>query len=233
MGQRIEDRLWLPQARSLGVGQSDKIIHKGCGNRPSLFIKNDADRFWCYCHRCRGDGQREKVNQRVKQKLSTKTGWRPETLIPLVDAIITQPYNFQDILARFRIAPYVSSLTFSPDTKRIYFPDDSGSLLGLDATGLANARFYSPERRSMAAKYGSGTGFILITDSIERYLDAVRSERRDAVLIMNKEAGKAALAALSERYHTYKLWEFAGRLPEQFLKDIRIYKTLEAEWLTY
>lgn len=233
MAERIEDRLWLPTARRLGVGQSDKIMHKGCGNRPSLFVKNDPDKFWCYCHRCHGGGHKEKVNQRVKQTLATKTGWKPEVLIPLVEAIVSQPYNFHDILARFRIAPYVSSLTFSPDTKRIYFPDDSGSLLGLDATGLANARFYSPERRSLATFNVPGASSIFITDDLTAYLRSVRGGGRDVILAMNPAGRKAALAALSEKYQQYKLVEVQGRMPDQFHRDLKIFRTPGAEWLSY
>lgn len=233
MAERIEDRLWLPTARRLGVGQSDKIIHVGCGNRPSLFVKNDADKFWCYCHRCHGGGHKEKVNQRVKQTLATKTGWKPEVLIPLVDAIITQPYNFQDILARFRIAPYVSSLTFSPDTKRIYFPDDSGSLLGLDATGLANARFYSPTKRNLATYIVSPATSIFITDSLTAYLRAVRGGGRDCILAMNREARASALAELAATYQEYRLVEIHGRFPDQFHRDLNIFRTPGAEWISY
>lgn len=233
MAERIEDRLWLPTARRLGVGQSDKIMHKGCGNRPSLFVKNDPDKFWCYCHRCHGGGHKEKVNQRVKQTLATKTGWKPEVLIPLVEAIVSQPYNFHDILARFRIAPYVSSLTFSPDTKRIYFPDDSGSLLGLDATGLANARFYSPTKRNLATKHVPGAVSLFITDSLERYLESVRGGFGDTILVMNREGSKAALADVSEHYQRYTTVELQGRLSSQFIRDLRIFRTPGAEWISY
>lgn len=197
MAKSIEPRLWLNQAKGLPVGSSDKIIHKGCGNRPSLFIKNDDDSWWCYCHRCRAPGQVNKSNPRVKQKLAEKTGWLPDKLIPLMEAVVSEPYNFRDIFERFNIAPFVSQLWFAPDTKRIYFPDESHSLLGLDATGLANARFYSPHKRALAYCNLRSAGSVLVTGELAAYLEAHRGGI-GAVLVMNYAGEKAALAALSQ-----------------------------------
>ena len=198
MAKSIEPRLWLNQAKALPVGSTDKIIHKGCGNRPSLFIKNDDDTWWCYCHRCRTPGQVNKANPRVKQKLAQKTGWMPDKIIPMMEAVVSEPYNFRDIFERFKLAPFVSHLRFSPDTKRIYFPDDSDSFLGLDATGLANARFYSPHKRALALRNVGSAGRILVTGSIEQYLEAVHGGEDGAALVMNRAAENAALAALSQ-----------------------------------
>lgn len=197
MSKFIEPRLWLAKAKALPVGSTDKIKHAGCGDRPSLFIKNDDDTWWCYCHRCRTPGQVEKSNPRVKQKLAEKTGWLPDKIIPLMEAVVSEPYNFRDIFERFNIAPYVSDLHFSPDTKRIYFPDDSHSYLGLDATGLANARFYSPHKRALAYHRLNSPGPVLVTGELAAYLAAVR-DGVGAALVMNYAGEKAALAALSQ-----------------------------------
>ncbi|QQM15458.1 putative DNA primase [Kosakonia virus Kc318] len=221
MGNRIEKRLWLAQAKSLPVGCDDKIIHKGCGERPSLFIKNDDDKYWCFCHRCHGGDFQPKVMQRVKQKLAPKTGWVPEDIIPLIDAVVSEPYNFREIFERYRISSYVSILRFARDTKRIYLPDSSGSLLGLDATGQAIARFYSPHKRSLAVFYGDDSPGLLVTGSIEEYLGRCKSNA-SSILVMNRAAEKAALAELSKgRYlHLYE-----GKfLKDRFIRDLRMFK---------
>lgn len=194
----IESRLWLNKARMLPVGGSEKIVHVGCGSRPSLFVKNDADAWWCYCHRCRGGGTVDKSNPRVKQKVAAKTGWYPKEIIPLVDAIVSEPYNFREVFERNRITKYVTHLSYAKDTQRIYFPDESDSFLGLDATGQANARFYAPTRRAMAAYNVGCAGGVLITGNLPQYLEAVTLGVTGAILVMNKEGEKAALAALSE-----------------------------------
>ncbi|CUH74591.1 DNA primase [Cronobacter phage Dev-CD-23823] len=221
MRDYIEERLWLPQARLLPVGCDDKIVHRGCGDRPSLFIKNDEDKFWCYCHRCQLGGYKEKTLQRVKQKLAPKTGWVPEDIIPLLQAVIEEPYNFRDIFARYGISRYVSLLRFARDTKRIYLPDESGSLMGLDATGQAIARFYSPHKRNLATSYGNGSGNVLVTGAIEDYLSRV-SRNAPAILVMNRAAEKAALAELSAHPD---LNVITGRfLKDRFQRDLKMFK---------
>lgn len=192
----IEARFYLSKARSLPQGSSEKIVHVGCGARPSMFVKNDDDSWWCYCHRCRDGGTTDKSNPRVKQKVSEKTGWIPDKTIPLVDAVMEAPYNFTVIFERFGVAPYVTLCTFSPDTQRIYFPDESGSLLGLDSTGKANARFYSPHRRAFAMAGVSDACDVLVTGDLKTYLQTV-AWGGGAMLVMNTEGEKAALAALS------------------------------------
>lgn len=201
---KIEKRLWLSKAQGLLPGDSDKIVHAGCGNRPSLFIKNDDDRYWCYCHRCRGDGFHLKQNPRIKQKLSSKTGWFPKEIVPIVQAVVDEPYNFRELFERFEIAPYVSLLTYSPDTKRVYFPDSSGSYLGLDATFLANARFYSPVRRNLAVSIQGAGSNLYITNNLAAYLEAVHYGD-SAILTMNKKADAATVALVANHACTNRV----------------------------
>lgn len=219
MAKSIEPRLWLNQAKALPVGSTDKIIHKGCGNRPSLFIKNDDDTWWCYCHRCRTPGQVNKANPRVKQKLAQKTGWMPDKIIPMMEAVVSEPYNFRDIFERFKLAPYVSDLRFSPDTKRIYFPDESDSYLGLDATGLANARFYSPHKRAMATYRVGAAGVVHVTGELAAYLENVRNGV-GSVLVMNRAGEDAALAALSGNPDAQIV--IGKYLKDQFVRSLRV-----------
>ena len=219
MAERIPDRLWLVQAQGLLPGADDKIMHKGCGDRPSLFIKNDDDKYWAYCHRCRGTGFKDKQVPRIKQKVSAKTGWMPEKLEPLILAIVEQPYNFRDLLERFGLAHYVTLLRFSPDTKRVYFPDESESYLGLDATFKANARFYSPVKRNLCYYFKSGPGVLVVTGRLADYLDAVY-RGCDAILVMNVAAEKAALAALIERADQYSAVNLRNLRPA-FVRDVR------------
>lgn len=220
MGQRIEDRLWLSEARKLAVGDSDKIMHKGCGNRASLFIKNDPDKFWCFCHRCHGQGFHEKQSQRIKQRLPTKTGWMPEKMVPLIEAIVSEPYNFRDLFERHGIAQFVSMCRFSPDTRRVYFPDDSGSLLGLDATMQANARFYSPYKRSLAVYARNTDGALFITGGLKEYLESVQ-RGLNAILVMNGAAEKAALAVVATTYQDYGTITMGQYLRDGFLRDLK------------
>lgn len=220
MGQRIEERLWIHEARKLAIGDSDKIMHKGCGNRPSLFVKNDADKFWCFCHRCHGQGFVVKEQQRVKQKLPTRTGWEPEKMVPLIEAIVSEPYNFRDLFERHGIAPFVTLCRFSPDTRRVYFPDDSGSLLGLDATMQANARFYSPYKRSLAVHADGIGNTLFITGNLKDYLQHVQ-RKLSAILVMNGAAEKAALAVVATTYQRYAQITTGQYLREGFLRDLR------------
>ena len=200
---KIEHRLWLPQAQALLPGACDKIVHKGCGDRPSLFIKNDDDRYWCFCHRCRRDGVKSKEVPRIKQRLATATGWMPQTMQPIVQAVIEQPYNFRELFERFELAQYVSLLKFSPETKRVYFPDDSDSYLGLDATFLANARFYSPVRRNLAVHIQGGSRYLYVTSNLATYLEAVHTGA-SAILSMNKEADKMAVSLVATYAEQYE-----------------------------
>lgn len=217
----IEPRLWLTTAKGLPCGQSEKIIHVGCGQRPSLFVKNDEDSWWCYCHRCRQKGHVAKSNPRVKQKLATKTGWYPKEIIPLVDAIVSEPYNFREVFERNRITKYVTHLSYAKDTQRIYFPDESDSFLGLDATGQANARFYAPTRRAMAVHNVRCPDGVLITGNLPQYLEAVTLGVTGAILVMNKEGEKAALAALSE-HPPFKLF-MMDYLTDQFKRSLNVF----------
>lgn len=219
MSRFIEPRLWLSAAKMLPIGSTDKIIHKGCGDRPSLFIKNDEDTWWCYCHRCRQPGQVEKSNPRVKQKLAEKTGWMPDKIIPLMEAVVSEPYNFRDIFERFNIAPFVGSLRFSPDTKRIYFPDQSDSFLGLDATGKANARFYSPHKRALATNRVTTSRVVFVTGELAAYLAEVRNGV-GAILVMNRAGEQAALAALSQNPEAQVV--IGKHLKDQFVRSLRV-----------
>src|SRR5699024_9809030 len=179
MGNYIEPRLWLSEAKSLPVGHDTKIVHRGCGDRPSLFVKNADDKYWCFCHRCHGGGFQEKTLQRVKQKLAQKTGWIPADIIPLVEAVVSEPYNFRETFDRYGISKYVTLLKFARDTKRIYFPDVSGvtariylpyvsgSFLGAVATGQANARFSAPLTRNVAVYHGNNLDSVIVPGSLE------------------------------------------------------------------
>lgn len=219
---KIEHRLWLAQAQALLPGADDKIIHQGCGDRPSLFIKNDSDRYWCYCHRCRRDGVKSKEVPRIKQKLATKTGWKPETMHPMVQAVVEQPYNFRELFQRFELAPYVSLLKFSPETKRVYFPDESASLLGLDATFLANARFYSPVQRNLAVTVQGGARNLYVTGSLAAYLEAVHTGA-GAILTMNKAADKATaslVATYADKFESVILLKLHDNLRRELMPFI-------------
>lgn len=212
MSNKIEYRLWLEQAKSLPVGSDAKIIHKGCGSRESLFIKNEDDSWWCFCHRCKGSGRKDKTLQRVKMKLPSKTGWKPEKLIPLVEAVASEPYNFSELFSRFGLAPYTSLLKFSPDTRRIYFPDMSDSLVGLDATFEATARFYSPYKRGLATWFNSSSDRLVVVAHVTDYLNAVHSGM-SAVWITNSVGAKAALAKVSTASNSHRLVYTKGIMP--------------------
>ncbi|AOT25379.1 DNA primase [Pectobacterium phage PP2] len=220
MAKRIEDRLWLPQARSLPLGGSTKVIHNGCGKRPSMFVKNDPDKYWCYCHRCHGGGHYPKEQQRVKMKLTPKTGWVPQEQVPLLSAIVKEPHNFTELFSRYPISRYVSILTFSPDTRRIYFPDESGSKMGLDVTGQANARMYSPYKHNMAVYTGGVEDQLVISGNLSEYLSLVYRNMA-CILVYSRNAEKPALAALSLVYENYSRIVTGLGLTDNFKRDIR------------
>lgn len=217
----IESRLWLDAAKGLLRGADDKIVHKGCGDRPSLYIKNDEDRWWAYCHRCRDKGFVMRSNQRIKQKVAEKTGWYPEMLVPFIDAVNEDAYKFRVMFQRLGyLTKYASLLKFSPDTQRVYLPDASDSYLGIDATGQANARFYSPTKRNMATFDVGTTKPLIISASVEEYLEYV-SLGLPAMLVLNRAAEKAALAELSRVYQTHSNVYLGAYIKASYRKDLR------------
>lgn len=175
----LEEREYLSIAKNLMVGEVTKVIHKGCGQRPSLHIANEADRWWAYCHKCRRPGSTPKQLQRIKVKVPEKTGWIPESLQPAADFI---PELLHNSNLPGWVWEYITLLSYSPDTKRLYLPDSTSSLWGYDATGVATARLYSPYKRPVANYGGISTGEVFVTSSISRYLRCVR-DRVPAYLV--------------------------------------------------
>lgn len=176
MGKYLEPRHWLGFAKTLGVGQSDKIVHVGCGTRPSLHVQNDADRYWAYCHRCRKSGNQDKVgNVRIKQKVAEKTGWIPKQRKKLGDVLLNDPHMFREFIARNGwVAGNLSLLMFDEETKRVYLPDCAGNFLGLDSTGAAQARWYSPVKHYWSCVRVDDSTTAVVTDNPATYLKAVR-----------------------------------------------------------
>lgn len=194
----IEPRLWLHAAKAVPVGGSDKIQHKGCGDRPSLFVRNDEDKYWCYCHRCRDTGHVSKTNPRVRVKVPSKTGWYPKQIVPLVEELVKDPYKFRDSLSYNHLHPYTSLLTYGVDTGRIYFPDESGSYLGLDVTGKANARWYSPTGSYLLASLKGGN--LLVNKSLVDYLERVKSGASAVYLHKDSASDKAKSLILGHEF---------------------------------
>ncbi|QOC54398.1 putative DNA primase [Aeromonas phage Atoyac15] len=214
--RKLEERHWLPMARLLGMGEDEKIIHVGCGDRPSLYIKHDEDGLWAYCHRCRASGNYSKTFQRIKTKAPEKTGWFPKSTMPFINAVIDNPAQFADVLKRNHLAPFISMLTYSPDTMRVYLPDTSGNMLGLDVTGAASARWYSPTRSAMACSLGSTP--VRICRLLEDYLTAVRSGQA-ALITYNANGQRSAIAWLVQNNLGSALAD--RKLPPQFMKEIK------------
>lgn len=187
----LETRHWLPYAEMLAAGESDKVPHVGCGDRPSLFVMNDFDSYWAYCHRCRCSGRVDKQYQRIKMKAPDKTGWYPKEIQPFIKAVVGNPRQFSDMLKRTGLAKYVTLLDYSADTMRVYFPDDSGNYLGLDVTGQAQARWYAPTK--CAVMYHKGGPEVYVTQSILNYLEAVRAGH--SVAYASNPKGRKALVA--------------------------------------
>ena len=176
MTRYLEPRHWLPFAKMLGVNESDKIVHVGCGTRPSLYIQNDADRYWAYCHRCHKSGNQDKVgNVRIKQKVPVLSGWFPKQRVKLADVIVKEPHLFHEFLARNGwVAGNLSQLMYDKETKRVYLPDCAGHFLGIDVTGSAQARWYSPVKHYWSCVRVDDSTTVVVTDNPATYLKAVR-----------------------------------------------------------
>lgn len=214
---RIEERLWLDIAKRLPVGDNIKVIHKGCGQRESLFIKNEADSWWCFCHRCGGTSRIDKTYQRIVMKAPAQTGWFPKAVEPFMDALVKNPRQFAEAVKRFGLARHVSRLEFSPDTMRVYLPDESGNRLGLDVTGGATVRWYSPTKTAYATA-GQCDSAVLVTRNHIKYLDSVASGRR-ACLVMNRPGERACAAYLASLCPASVLVQ--GNHPKAFLAELR------------
>ncbi|CCI88398.2 hypothetical protein BN110_028_1 [Yersinia phage phiR8-01] len=221
--KRLEDRHWLPMAKSLGVGEDTKIIHSGCGNRPSLYIKHDADSLWAYCHRCRASGNEGKTFQRIKVKAPEKSGWFPKETLPLLDAVVLNPYQFSAILSMPGIAKHISLLSYSADTMRVYLPDMSSNYLGLDVTGAATARWYAPTRRACVVWQGLNTSSLMIVSRVSDYLLNVRAGN-SVCWALNPSGRKAVIAWLCEQPQEAALAD--DNLPRTFINEIRAIKCL-------
>lgn len=214
---RIEERLWLDIAKRLPVGDDIKVIHKGCGQRESLFIKNEADSWWCFCHRCGGTSRIDKQYQRIVQRAPAQTGWFPKATEAFMDSVVKNPRQFADAIKRFHLSRHVSRLTFSPDTMRVYLPDESKNWLGLDVTGGATVRWYSPTKTSYATS-GRQDSAVLVTRDHVKYLDSVAADRR-ACLVMNRLGERACAAYLASLRPANVLVQ--GNHPRAFLAELR------------
>lgn len=193
----IEHRLFVPIAQSIPIGTSTKVVHKGCPRtkRPALYVSNEADAYWCYCHGCGETGHYQKTHQRIKVKPPKKTGWVPDDLRYFGDTCVTE-FPSLEFLKIDWVAHYATYLKYSGKTKRIYLPDESKSYLGMDISGAANARWYSPKYRKLAMSiYGST--MITVTAFVDEYLLALSNDR-GAILCMDKNAERHALAELSK-----------------------------------
>lgn len=214
----LEEREYLPIAKGLMVGEVTKVIHKGCGQRPSLHIANEADRWWAYCHKCRRPGSTPKQLQRIKVKVPEKTGWVPESLQPAASFI-------NELLQNSHLPgwvwEYITLLSYSPDTKRVYLPDCSESLWGYDATGVATARLYSPYKRPVAIYEGISTGKVFVTSSIPRYLRCVR-ERLPAYLVGGAAGYDVIVGRAAESFGSELLVvDYKANFHPQFIRNLK------------
>ena len=194
MTRYLEPRHWLPFAKMLGVNESDKIVHVGCGTRPSLHIQNESARYWAYCHRCHKSGNQDKVgNVRIKQKVPYKTGWFPKQRVKLADVIVKEPHSFHEFLARNGwVSGNLSLLMYDKETKRVYLPDCAGHFLGIDVTGSAQARWYSPTKNYWSAVLVDDATTVVVTDNPAIYLQAVR-DNLCAIFVVRHDANLIAL----------------------------------------
>lgn len=218
----IEHRLFVSVAQGLPIGTSTKVVHKGCPRtkREALYVANEADAYWCYCHGCGDTGHYQKVMQRIKVKAPEKTGWVPDDLACFGDADMTKLPSLRFLEIDW-VAQCFTLLKYSHKTKRIYLPDDSKSYLGMDTTGAANARWYSPRYRKLAMSMRGRIPEIHITAFVDDYLAAVRLNK-NAVLCMDKAAEKHALAELSKiELINYKVTYNKRYLSKDFLLNLR------------
>lgn len=208
----IEHRLFVPIAQSIPIGTATKVVHKGCPRtkRPALYVSNEADAYWCYCHGCGETGHYQKTHQRIKVKPPKKTGWVPDDLIYFGDVDVNRLPSIR-FLGNDWVAHNASLLKLSYKTMRLYLPDYSESYLGMDITGAANARWYSPKYRKLAMVLNK-VGKLYVTAFVHEYLEAVR-KGYSAMLCMDKNAERYALAELSK----LNLDEFILQINPKFL----------------
>lgn len=217
----IEHRLFVDVAKGIPIGTSTKIVHKGCPRtrREALYVANEADAYWCYCHGCGDTGHYQKTLQRIKVKPPEKTGWVPDDLIYIGDIDSLELISLRFLKIDW-VGKYFTLLKYSDKTKRIYLPDESNSYLGMDTTGAANARWYSPKYRKLAMST-LGKDRIVVTAFVAEYLNAVAT-RRGAILCMDKSAEKHALAELSKLNLDVVTLEVQPKyLTKNFLLNIR------------
>lgn len=141
---RLDPATWLPQAKALAVGQVKKVRHT-CGRRESMAVGNEQGHWWAYCHRCRCGGRVDKTCASIgKPKVKSATGHIPTDVRPINVQDLLDLRGLADCLGYHQLSRFITLLKVSPSTGRVYFPDVGGFWYGLDYTGAANARWYSP-----------------------------------------------------------------------------------------
>lgn len=133
----IPEQQWLVAARRLAIGMKIRVRHLN-ESRPNMVIANDADRWWCYCQRCKEGGVVLKEHVLLK-------GSSYDPIVELAQPKDIRPLSKSDFevpVIRFLISKnmvplYLPELYYSEARRRLMLKDDSGLWHGRDLTGAS------------------------------------------------------------------------------------------------
>lgn len=188
---RLDPATWLPQAKALAVGQTKKVRHT-CGKREAMTVGNEQGHYWAFCFRCGCGGRHDKASASIGQpKPKVQTGRVPTDVRSLTVSDLVGHKGLAECLDRHSLVRYLTLLRISPSTGRLYLPDAGKFWYGLDYTGAANARWYSPLKVQACIGLLSG-GPVQVVQMASDYMN----NYRDRVLMSDKASTQTINAVL-------------------------------------
>ena len=165
----IPEEEWLAQAKRCAVNQSRRVVHgreSGC----DMSVGNKADRYWCYCHRCKEGG----VSMKTHVVFSTKAPPQsadlsiPDDMVHVLTAEAHIRHGIGTFLASknmdLEYLPYETH--FSESRKRLMLRVNN-QWMGRDTTGKSEQKWLTYNRQSFVAApalYSHNKRAILVED---------------------------------------------------------------------
>lgn len=157
---------WLDLAKKCPIGQARRVYH-GAETRPNLIVRNEADRWSAYCHRCHKGGsvRKELVNLAgAQQAKAPKLSLDPGRLVSILDAIEGKSRLEYEVVKRCILHWQEKGVSqdvlawanphWSQQDQRIVYMTQQG-MLGRDLTGKSPAKWCSYDRQQRFAVGGN------------------------------------------------------------------------------
>ena len=131
---------WLDRAKRLAIGMRIRVNHRR-ERRPNMVIGNDADKWWAYCQSCKEGG--------VMPKEHVLLGVKPPPPVVLTLPTDIKPVlgsEYEQVVGQFLASkhmmfPYLPTLYYSQQARRLLIKDDSMQWHGRDLTDKSMAKW--------------------------------------------------------------------------------------------